>query len=84
VDNVAQEDELGGAVLTDQCFQAVDRILRSGDRQKLARVAMSPGVAEMEIGGDNCAVLRQPEHVTGVQMKAGSQCVSVMSDDENF
>jgi hypothetical protein len=72
VDDVAQEDKLGGAVFGDQCFQAVDSILRSRDREKLAGVAMSPDVAQVEIGGDEGAVFRQPEYVPGVEVEAGS------------
>jgi hypothetical protein len=58
VDDVAEEDQLGGIVFGDQYFQAVNGVLRSRDGEELAGVAMGPDVAEVEIGGDQRAVLR--------------------------
>jgi hypothetical protein len=61
---------LGGAVLGDQGFEADDGVVGSGDGEELAGVAMSPSVAEMEISGDEGAVLGEPEDVAGVEVEA--------------
>lgn len=80
MDDIAEEDELGWAVFGDQCFQAVDGVVGDGDGEELAGVAMGPGVAEVEIGGNQSAMLRQPEDVAGVEVEAGGEGVEVVGD----
>jgi hypothetical protein len=77
VNDIAQQDELGGMVFGHEGGKAVDGVVRSGDWEQLAGVTMRPGVAEMEVGGDEGAFLRQPDDAAGVEVERGGEGVEV-------
>lgn len=76
MDDIAQEHDLRRAIAGDQRGQAVDGIVRHGERHQLARMAVRPCIAEMEIRHYKSALFREPQRVPGIEVQIVRESVN--------